>query len=430
MLKLNSISTSIFDAKDISDNKGNQTVKVCSANNKPTEVTYKDIVTTGRMVACEYFGGLVNKRPNLIEKYNSHLIPESQGGVSYATLSQKHKESKLLFCAAAACSAQRRPAPETFDEFKKEAMRYATNSIFLDTLAAIDVDVLSPIYFNIMSDVGMDLMQWEVTGFGQTKEIVIPANDVFLWEDSAYGSERSTSKNYLYAKSITLTPKAYACNGTIKFYQDIVNGEAGSYYGAIVLGMYNKIYAINMSLLKAATVNNRYIPAGLTASTYTTDNYIRITDLVAAANGKTVNDLMAIGTRSALKNILPVDNSGAAITGLQYGLGEKWFTNGFLPKAAGVDLFPVTPAIVPGTQNSDLDTIDTGNNLYILAKGAYKPMVGVYYDGLPLILTATPSGNTVSSYGTADATIDINATAYFDIKPVFASKVGLIKNVF
>lgn len=184
-----------------------------------------------------------------------------------------------------------------------------------------------------------------------------------------------------------------------------------------------------MQGLKNAVAAQTYIPAGLTANTYTTQNWIRITDLVAAANGVRVDNLMAVGTRSALSNLLPVDGTGGAITGLQYGLGEQWFTNGYLPKAGGVDLFPVTPSIVPGTQNSTLDTIDTGNDIYILAKGLYKPMYGVYMEGTPITLTATPGG-TGNAQGTADFTIDINAGAMFDIKPVFASKVGVVTSVY
>jgi hypothetical protein len=49
-------------------------------------------------------------------------------------------------------------------------------------------------------------------------------------------------------------------------------------------------------------------------------------------------------------------------------------------------------------------------------------MRGVYADGNPIMLTATPSE-------TADFTIDINVGALFDIAPLFASKVGVITDV-
>lgn len=420
MLKLNSIPAKVFDAQETQDIK----VKLNNASGSSREISRKEIVATGRLVACEYFGNFINKRPNQIEKYNSRIADKPY---DYATLSRKHQEKKLLFCAAQVAKISGKDAPTSFEEIKTNRS-YATDGLFLRVMAEIDRDILDPLFFSVLDAVGMDLMQWEPVGWG-TKEIDVRSNDVFLWEDSSWGSGKSTSKNYLYAKTITINPKVYSCNATIKWYQDVVAGDAGRYYAAIMLGMYNKIYAMNISLLKQAVAGGKYIPAGLTADTYTMQNWIRITDLVAAANGVRVEDLMAIGTRSALSNLLPVDGTGGAMTGLQYGLGEQWFTNGYLPKAAGIDLFPVSPVIVPGTQNSTLDTIDTGNDIYIFAKGLWKPMYGGYIEGTPITLTATPGG-TGNAQGTADFTIDINAGAMFDIKPVFATKVGVVTSVY
>lgn len=423
MLKLNSIPNKVFDAYETEDVK----LKVNSSDGGTKTYSRQNIVATGRLVANEFFGNFINKRPSQIEKYNSRL---NGGNIDYATLSRKHTEKKLLFCAAKVCQMTGETSPATFEEFKKNSVRYAQDKDFLKVMAAIDRDVIDPLFFAVINDVGMDLMQWEPVQFGATKEITVRSNDVFLWEDSSWGSGRSTSKNYLYAKTITLTPKVYSCNAAIKWYQDIVAGDAGRYYAAIMLGMYNKIYAMNIQALRNAIDGGKYIPAGLTSDTYTTANWLRITDLVAAANGVRVEDLMAVGTRSALSNLLPVDGNGGALTGLQYGLGEQWFTNGYLPKAGGIDLFPVTPVIVPGTQNSTLDTIDTGNDIFVFAKGLYKPMYGAYMEGSPITLTATPGEDGERSYGTADFTIDINAGAMFDIKPVFATKVGVITSVY
>ena len=414
MLKLNSVPVSAFDASDVKDNLE---IKL---NNSDKSISRKDIIATGRLVACEYIGSYLNRNPMLKEKYNSFLGDK----INYKELSQAHKEKKLLFCAAAVAEQEKREAPATFEDFRRDAHRYARNSTFLKVMAAIDVDILSPIFFNVLDSVGMGLMQWESTQFGATKEINVRSNDAFLFEDSAWGSGHSTSKNYLYAKTITLTPKMFACNATIKWYQDVVNGDAGEYYAAIMNGMYSKIYAKEMQALSAAA--STYIPSALISSTYTTANWIALTDLVAAANGVGITDLIAVGQRSALNNIVPIDGTGGAMLGMQYGLGEKWFGNGFLPNVGGVDLMPIAPSIVPGTQNSTLQTIGTGNNIYILAKGLYKPLYGVYMEGTPIMLEATPGGDA----GTADFTIDLNVGATMDIKPVFASKVGKITSVY
>lgn len=430
MLKLNSISKSVFDAADIQVRENDKVkLRTNGSSDSFKTITRKDIVSSGRVVACEYIGQLVNRNKLAIEKYNSVL---DGTGMDYASIQKAHKEKKLLYCANQVCKITGESAPQTFSEFEKVQMNYAHDEMFLRTMAAIDREILMPIFFDVIDAVGMGLIQWEPVGFGSTKEITVRSNDVFLFEDSSWGSSRSTSKNYLYAKTITLNPMPVTCNATIKWYQDVVAGDAGRYYAAIMLGLYNKIYARTIRTMNAIVADDEqtYIPSGLMADTYSTGNWIQITDLVAAANGVSVDNLMAIGTRSALSNLLPVDSTGGAITGLQYGLGEAWFYNGYLPKAGGVDLFPVTPAIVPGTQNSTLDTIDTGDNIYIFAKGLYRPLHGAFYEGTPITLTATPSGGNGSAQGTADFTIDINVTATMDVKPVFASKVGVVTSVY
>lgn len=432
MLRLNSVTKETLFATDLANEQNEQKIRVNSGASA-VETSRREIVASGRLVACEFIGGLINNGKMTNEKYVSRFSSYVGSDVDYASYAKAHKEKKLLFCAKKADEAAGRSSViSSFEDFKKNNAIYANDPTFLRVMAAIDQDILAPIYFDVLSSIGMGLMDWEPVAFGATKLIDVPSNDVFLFEDSSFGSVNSTSKNYLYAKSISLTPKVYACNATIKWYQDVVTGDPGRYYAAIIRGMYSKIYAKLMGVLSAATSGNAYIPAGLTAQTYTTANWLRITDLVAAANGVRVQDLMAIGTRSSLSNVLPVDGNGGVIAGLTYGLGEQWFTNGFLPNAAGIDLFPVTPAIVPGTQNSTLNTIDTGSNIYILAKGGfgYRPMMGVYAEGSPLILSANPLGATGSAQGTADMTININTSAYFDIAPVFATKVGVITSVY
>ena len=118
--------------------------------------------------------------------------------------------------------------------------------------------------------------------------------------------------------------------------------------------------------------------------------------------------------------MLPTACTTGAIASLQSGLGEGWFRGGYLPNASGVQLLEITPVIVPGTQNSTVDTIDFGDNIYIAAKGGYAPIFGVFAEGSPFTISMSPSE-------TADRTINVNMTAMFDMKPVFASKLGVIE---
>lgn len=410
-LKINSIDNKYFETEAAND------IRVNSASG--TAISRADVVAGGRTLLCEYIGGQLNQRPDTKGQFQSRL-----NGISYADFSRKVTEKTMLFCGIVANQSVGKEAPESYEDVRKN-LSYAKDDSFLRTLAGITKDVLEPTLFNIMDDVAAgNLMQWETVPFGGTKEIEIASNDVFLFEDSAWGSARSASYNALYAKTITLNPHPYTTQAKIKWYQDVVNGDIARYYTAIVRGMWNKIYAKFIGQLTSAVGNTAYIPTGLTASTYTSDNWNRITTLVAAANGVRRDNLLAFGGINALSKVLPVDGTPAAITGLQYGLGEEWIRRGFLPNAAGVQLLEIYPAIVPGTQNSTLDTISFGNDIVIAAKGGYgyAPIYGGYYEGSPMTLELRPEE-------TGDLTIDVTATAMFDMKPVFASKVGAITNV-
>lgn len=216
-LKLNNISNDIFNTAAF--HSDDHKVRVCRSNGTTHEISRNDIVATGRLVACEYIGSKLNERPG--EKYVSKL-----NGMDYGTLSRTHADSLLLFCATKAYQSVGKDAPSSVDEVKND-ISLARNHMFLANLAAITRDVIQPLVFRVYDDVAAGLMQWEALPLGGTKEIEIASNDVFLFEDSSWGSGRSASYNHLYAKTITLNPTMYACQAKIKWYQDIVNGEPG-----------------------------------------------------------------------------------------------------------------------------------------------------------------------------------------------------------
>ena len=413
MLKLNTLSNTVFDAAGVGED-------ITIVAQDGTKVSRRDLISAGRLCATEYTGLNLTGRPDVKEDFRSRLNNKAE----YSAFSHDVSDKMLLFCAAMANKADGRPAPASVAEVKKNA-NYARDEAFLRALAAISVDVLEPIYPTVMSDVAMGgLMQWEPIPFGGTKEINIKSNDYFRFEDSAPGSARSASYNRLYAKTITLSPKFYTTQAKILWYQDIVNGDAGRYFAAIMRGMWNKIYAIFIGQLVAATSNTALVPSALTVSTYTTANWNSLTTKVAAVNGVTRSDLLAFAEIGPLSKVIPTDGLGAAMLGMQYGLGERWFREGFLPNAAGVSLLEIVPAVVPGTQNSTVDTIGLGSSIIVTAKGGYgyAPIFAGYYDGSPMVLELTPDK-------TGDLTIDLTATAMFDIKPVVASKIGVMTSV-
>lgn len=413
MLKLNSVNRNLFDASGVGED-----ITVTALDG--TKVSRRDIISAGRLCTTEYTGLALNSRPDTKGSFISRL-PE---GVTYNEFARATSDKILLYCAAVANQQDGSPAPASIADVRANAS-YAVNPAFFRALAAITRDVLEPTYALVMSDVAMGgLMQWESVPFGGTKEIDIKSNDYFVFEDGAWGTARSSSYNALYAKTVTLNPKPYHCQAKIKWYQDIVNGDAGRYFAAIMRGMWNKIYSIFIAKLTAAASNTALVPSALTVSTYTTANWNALTTKVAAVNGVSRADLLAFGEIGPLSKVIPTDGLGAAILGMQYGLGERWFREGFLPNASGVSLLEVMPAVVPGTQNSSISTIGLGTSIYVTAKGGYgyAPIFAGYYEGSPMTIEMTPDK-------TGDLTIDLTATAMFDIKAVVASKMGVMTSV-
>ncbi len=408
MLKLNSLSNTLFECSAENDVK----VAVNGAN-----ISRNDLVATGRLIAAEKMGNMISTADN---RYNSRL---EESGLSYKDVMEKHRDALLLFCAARANAEVGKEAPSDVNEVKRNARAYSNNEVFFKTLAAITIDVISPIFASVYEDIGSrGLMQVVNVPFGGTYQLDVKSNDIFLFEDGSWGSSRSTSKNYLYGKTLTLNPRPFTCNATIKFYQDVVTGDVGDYYASIMKGMWNKIYALFIQALTTGAANTAYVPTGLIAQSYTTENWIRIKELVAAVNGVDTSDLIAFGSAAALSQILPVDAQGNALVGLQYGLGEQWFREGYLPKAAEVSVVKVPPVIIPGTQNTTVSTLGFGDDIYITARAGrgYAPVYMGVADDTPIELVR-------DARSTADFTIDINVTMAIDVKAVFASKIGVIK---
>lgn len=404
-MKLNSLDRDTFVVRNDQDEKVGQ-------------ISRNELIASGRLCATEYMGR------NLSHNDGSFKSRMEEAGMDYAKLSQGHMEKKLIFCAAQSYKVQGRPAPTGIEDVRKDRGLYK-DPIFLKTMAAIDSEVVTPLLYSVFSDLGGNMLNLTTVAPGQTKEINVLSNDIFLWEDSAPGSGHSTTKNYLYADTITLNPRMYSCNGTIKWFQMIaIDGgmDAGWYYAAILQGLWSKIMAMYTASLLAAANNSAYVPSYLTFNSYNSANWAAATTAVAVANGVRRDQLMAFGEYSSLQVILPSGTpSDAALT---YGLGEEWMRNGFVSMVGRVPLFEVLPALIPGTVNTTGTMIGIGDNVFITARvgNSLAPIYGAMADGWPLMLEYTASE-------TADFEISINASAMMDFKAIMAGKMAVIKNV-
>lgn len=401
-LKLNSISKDAFASK---------------GGDKFAGLSRDDIIASGRLVATEYAGQQAN-RANNSKEYRAVLSDK----MAYNSLAQGHKEKLFLFCAARAYAEQGKAAPQSYQEVTQD-LSLAKNSTFLATLAGISREVITPLLPYVISERGGLLFESTTVPMGQTKEITVHSNDIFLFEDSAPGANRSASINYLYDGTVTLNPRWYTANASIKWYQMIANDtDIGWYYNAIMGGMYSKIMALYTSAITGLVDNTKYVPAYLQKDGYNSANWASLTVGVSAANGIPRNQLMAFGDYRALQKVLP--SGTAQDAALTYGLGVEWMRNGYLGTVGGVPLYEVTQAMVPGTVNT------TGNFVYpedlIIIAGrpgsVYAPVYIAFADGSPLVLELTPSISGAPS-------IDISVSAIMDVKAVVASKIGIIENV-
>lgn len=407
--KLNALSDDLFS---VDKNATNDVVKVNAASGTK-ELNRNKIIAAGRMATVEYFGRLCNADKNNIIKYNEKVK-------NYGEFQHNVMNDIVLYCAALANKQIGREPYTTIDEVANDYSLY-NNQTFLKALAAISEEVIIPLFPAVMDSVTDRLVEWTDGRLGETKVFDIESNDFFVFDDDSWGSVSSKPKQRLYKSQVAVTAKPASAVASIKWYQDIVGGEAGRYFAAFMRGAYNKIYAVTTERFRTALANARYAGSVLTVDTYSQANWNAALMKACALNGVKRQQLMALGTLTALSNVLPTDGASGAIAGFQGKVGEEWVSNGFLANVGGVDLVEYGLAVVPGTQNYkpkflSLESDLSNEHIYIIPRIGYAPMVGVKAIGSPITITFTPEQ-------TADMTIRISETVIFDVQPAFSQKI-------
>ena len=401
---LNRLSKDLFSYKS----NNNQQIKVCGADGKTLKTLDRDkLISMGRLATCEHFGKMGANDKNTVGKYNSRVE-------DYETFSRNVWESTVLFCAAQANKQIGKAPYSTMKEVENDTSLYL-NQTFWATLAAISTEVVTPLLPEIADAVTNRLISWSNGRVGESKVIEIKSNDFFVYDDDSWGSVSSKPTQRLYKASVAVTPKLYTARAKIFWYQDIVDGDAGSYYAAFMRGAVSKMFAITVSKFKKALTNTKLMPTGYQLDGFSMENWNKALMRSAALNGVSRNQLVAMGTLDALSNILPTAGDGA-VAGFGGDIGTEWAKSGFLANVSGVDLMEVGLAVVPGTQNYDPKFIGLDDAIYVLAKVGTAPMVGVKTVN-PISVRLEPVRET------ADMSIDITESIAFDIAPVFSNKI-------
>ena len=393
--KMNSAPMSLFEGKDERSN----------------------LIALGRIVMREANGRAVKLLKNGSE------FTGSFDDEKYAKTSQETKKRILLFCAKRGSVLDGREAPETYDDFLSRSHDYYTNQAFIKTLSGIVTDIVRPMVPYVLNNALGRLAQMVNVPLGKTYEIDVASNDFFVWQDTSWGASRSVPENTLYTATITLNPKPISGEATAKWYQLVGNdADFGMWLNALVKGLYNKITAKWYAALAAAAANTKYTPSYLTANGFTSANLNTIVEALMAANDVNADQLMIFARRPVLAKLLPT--STAVDAALTYGLGEEWMRNGFLGVIQGIPVFEMRNAMLPGMVNGAGTMVMTDTNAYIAARvgEGYAPIYIGMEEGTPITLELEPRE-------TADMTLNVNMTASLDVKPVFASKLGVIKSI-
>lgn len=407
--RLNNVSSNLFAYKTNSAN----VIKINGANGNVRTLNRDEIISGCRLATLEYFGKLSEADKENVVKFNSKL------GDKYNSFQKGIWEDTVLYCAALATNALGLKPYTSMEEVKNDRALYK-NETFWKALAYISQEVITPLFPEVIPSATERLVDWGAKArLGETRIVEIESNDFFVFDDDSWGSVSSKPYQYLYKAQIAITPKPYTAKCKIKWYQDIVGGEAGRYFAAFMRGAYSKMYAIMISKFKNALSTAKYMPESFQFDSYSPDNWNKAIMMLEAVNGVSRNQIMALGNLSALSQVLPTTGTPAVAAGIQGMIGEEWVRNGFLANVAGVDLIESSLGVVPGTQNYNPKFIGLEDEIYLMAKVGRAPMVGAMADGSPITITFTPEE-------TADMTINISETIVFDIAPAFSSKIAKI----
>lgn len=372
------------------------------------------LVALGRVLMMEANG----KHFNTV-RHNNAYTPRMDAD-TYAKTNENTRNKVMLFCAARADAIEGREKVTDYQVFMSRSRDYYKNPTFLRTLAGIVQDIVRPMLPYVISNAVDELGQMVNVPFGQTYEITVHSNDIFMFQDSSWGASRSVPENTLYDYPVTLNPSPRSASATTKWYQLVGNdADFGMWLNAIYAGLYSKIMALWNAAMTSAASGTFYVPSYLAFGSFTSANFNNAVELVAAANHVPVSALVAYGRRPVLAKALPT--STAQDAALTYMLGREWMDNGYMGTIQGVRSFALTNALVPGTQNTTGTLALSDSKIYLAASrgNGYAPIYIGFEDGSPITLEMEP-------HETADMTLNVNVTASMDVKAVFGSKIALI----
>ena len=379
----------------------------------------EDIVAKGRVLFYEH--ALKGKMAILSAKGQNTPVQRTMNDRGYKQLNEQFQRESLLYAAKLACASTGKKAPESWEEFKRNGGEYYGNSRFYAVLQGIWQEVIIPILPAVYSEALSDFAETVEIELGQTYAVSIGSNDIPVFQDSSWGASRSVPRNRFYSRDYTLNPTPKSCWITAKWMQLVgTNMDFGVFFANMVAGMYAKTMGMWNEAMTTATEDTSLIPTNLNF-TFNNQNWVKGANKIAALNNTTISDVFATGGTVALSKVLPNTVTGSTNVNMEAAiatlLGADYTKAGYLGQFMAVRLMPMRDVIIPGTQNTTVETMLSENDIWMLAGNGRKPLTIGYTSGTPISIEMDPTR-------TGDFEIGLNLTIALDSVATFASKIA------
>lgn len=379
----------------------------------------EDIVAKGRVLFYEH--ALKGKMAILSAKGQNTPVQRTMNDRGYKQLNEQFQRESLLYAAKLACASTGKKAPESWEEFKRNGGEYYGNARFYAVLQGIWQEVIIPILPAVYSEALSDFAETVEIELGQTYAVSIGSNDIPVFQDSSWGASRSVPRNRFYSRDYTLNPTPKSCWITAKWMQLVgTNMDFGVFFANMVAGMYAKTMGMWNEAMTTATEDTSLIPTNLNF-TFNNQNWVKGANKIAALNNTTISDVFATGGIVALSKVLPNTVTGSTNVNMDAAiatlLGADYTKAGYLGEFMAVRLMPMRDVIIPGTQNTTVETMLSENDIWMLAGNGRKPLTIGYTSGTPISIEMDPTR-------TGDMEIGLNLTISLDSVATFASKIA------
>jgi hypothetical protein len=379
----------------------------------------EDIVAKGRVLFYEH--ALKGKMAVLSAKGQNTTVQRTMNDRGYKQLNEQFQRESLLYAAKLACASTGKKAPESWEEFKRNGGEYYGNARFYAVLQGIWQEVIIPILPAVYSEALSDFAETVEIELGQTYAVSIGSNDIPVFQDSSWGASRSVPRNRFYSRDYTLNPTPKSCWITAKWMQLVgTNMDFGVFFANMVAGMYAKTMGMWNEAMTTATEDTSLIPTNLNF-TFNNQNWVKGANKIAALNNTTISDVFATGSTVALSKVLPNTVTGSTNVNMDAAiatlLGADYTKAGYLGQFMAVRLMPMRDVIIPGTQNTTVETMLSENDIWMLAGNGRKPLTIGYTSGTPISIEMDPTR-------TGDFEIGLNLTIALDSVATFASKIA------